>query len=143
MSDVSGYLIVSAKSSCCDITCESVPGSPPPFLFLLGRGESLGTRLPPLCKLHVCHLLMYMFAVTSQYVYSLSKNYSHTQAQGYRSHSGILSDNPNYKHSTLTQFWRVGCPPKRPPPLGWHSDPRLRVLVWDFPPKHTPRVRVT
>ena len=40
MSDVSGYLIVSAKSSCCDITCKSVPGSPPPFLFFVGaRGE--------------------------------------------------------------------------------------------------------
>ena len=33
MSDVSGYLMVSAKASCHDITCESVPGSPPPFLF--------------------------------------------------------------------------------------------------------------
>ena len=28
-------------------------------------------------------------------------------------------------------------------PLGRHSDPRLRVLVRDFPPKHAPRVRVT
>ena len=40
MSDVSGYLMVSAKSSCRDITCESVPGSLPPFLFFVGaRGE--------------------------------------------------------------------------------------------------------
>ena len=40
MSDVSGYLMVSAKSSCRDITCESVPGSPPPFLFFVqARGE--------------------------------------------------------------------------------------------------------
>ena len=32
--------MVSAKSSCRDITCESVPGSPPPFLFFVGaRGE--------------------------------------------------------------------------------------------------------
>ena len=37
--------MVSAKSSCHDITCESVPGSPPPFFFSSGRGESLGTRL--------------------------------------------------------------------------------------------------
>ena len=40
MSDVSGYLIVSAKSSCRNITCESVPGSPPLFFFFVGaRGE--------------------------------------------------------------------------------------------------------
>ena len=40
MSDVSGYLMVSAKSLCRDITCELVPGSPPPFLFFIGgRGE--------------------------------------------------------------------------------------------------------
>ena len=40
MSDVSGYLMVSAKSSCRDITCESVPGSLPPFIFFVGaRGE--------------------------------------------------------------------------------------------------------
>ena len=32
-SDVSGYLMVSVKSSCRDIVCEPVPGSPPPFLF--------------------------------------------------------------------------------------------------------------
>ena len=32
--------MVSAKSLCRDITCESVPGSPPPFLFFVGvRGE--------------------------------------------------------------------------------------------------------
>ena len=37
--------MVSAKSLCRDITCESVPGSPPPFYFSPGRGESLGTRL--------------------------------------------------------------------------------------------------
>ena len=30
-----------------EITCESIPGSPPPFLFFFvgARGESLGTRL--------------------------------------------------------------------------------------------------
>ena len=40
MSDISGYLMVSAKTSCCDITCESIPGSPPPFLFfVVARGE--------------------------------------------------------------------------------------------------------
>ena len=33
VSDVSGYLIVSAKSSCHDIMCESIPGSPHLFLF--------------------------------------------------------------------------------------------------------------
>ena len=33
----------SAKASCQDITCESIPGSPPPFLFFVG--VSLGTRL--------------------------------------------------------------------------------------------------
>ena len=32
--------MVSAKSSCRDITCESVPGSPPQFLFFVGaRGD--------------------------------------------------------------------------------------------------------
>ena len=40
--------MVSAKASCCDITCESIPDSPPPFLFHVyfssGRGESLGTE---------------------------------------------------------------------------------------------------
>ena len=40
MSDVSGYLIVSAKASHCDFTCKSIPGFPPPFLFYVGaRGE--------------------------------------------------------------------------------------------------------
>ena len=38
MSDVSGYLIVSAKS-CHDIMCESVPGSPLRFNFVGARGE--------------------------------------------------------------------------------------------------------
>ena len=34
------YLIVGAKVLCCDITYESIPGSPPPFLFFVGaRGE--------------------------------------------------------------------------------------------------------
>ena len=46
--------MVSAKSSCRDITCESVPGSPLPFLFLSGRGESLGTRLMEDCLLSSC-----------------------------------------------------------------------------------------
>ena len=41
VSDVSGYLMISAKSSCHTITCESIPGSPPPFLFFSGvRGGS-------------------------------------------------------------------------------------------------------
>ena len=32
--------IIAVTSSCRDITCESIPGSPPPFLFLVGaRGE--------------------------------------------------------------------------------------------------------
>ena len=40
MSDVSSYLMVSVKSSCRDIMCESVPGSPPPFLlFVKAMGE--------------------------------------------------------------------------------------------------------
>ena len=40
VSDVSRYLMVSAKSSCRNITCELVPGSPPPFLFFVrARGE--------------------------------------------------------------------------------------------------------
>ena len=40
MSDVSGYLMVSAKVLCRDIMCESVPGSPLPFLFFVEvRGE--------------------------------------------------------------------------------------------------------
>ena len=40
MSDVSGYLVVSAKLSCCDIMCKSIPGSPPPILFVVWvRGE--------------------------------------------------------------------------------------------------------
>ena len=54
-------LIVSAKVSCHIITCESIPGSPPPFFnFLLGWGESLGTRLVCMCVLLcvcVCVLL--------------------------------------------------------------------------------------
>ena len=40
MSDVSGYLILSAKSSYRNIMCELVPGSPPQFLFFVrARGE--------------------------------------------------------------------------------------------------------
>ena len=32
--------MVSSKASCHDITCESIPGSPLPFLFFVGaRGE--------------------------------------------------------------------------------------------------------
>ena len=32
--------MVSAKFLCCDITCKSIPGSPPLFLFFVGvRGE--------------------------------------------------------------------------------------------------------
>ena len=32
--------MVSTKLLCCNITCESIPGSPPPFLFFVGvRGE--------------------------------------------------------------------------------------------------------
>ena len=32
--------MVSAKLLCCNITCESIPGSSPPFLFFVGaRGE--------------------------------------------------------------------------------------------------------
>ena len=32
--------MVSAKAACRDITCESIPGSPPPFLFFVeARGE--------------------------------------------------------------------------------------------------------
>ena len=47
---------------------------------------------------------MYMFPVTSltsQYVHSLGKNYSHTHAQWYRGHSRIFSDSPNYKYTTV------------------------------------------
>ena len=40
MSNVSVYLMVSAKSLCRNIMCESVPGSPPLFIFVVGaRGE--------------------------------------------------------------------------------------------------------
>ena len=40
MSDVSGDSMVGAKALCHDITCESVPDSPPPFLFFVKvRGE--------------------------------------------------------------------------------------------------------
>ena len=40
VSDVSGYLIISVKVSCRNITCESIPGCPPPFLFFVGaKGE--------------------------------------------------------------------------------------------------------
>ena len=40
MSDVSGYVMVSAKALCCNIMCESIPGSPPPLLSFVGaRGE--------------------------------------------------------------------------------------------------------
>ena len=39
--DVSSYLMVSAKALCRNITCKSIPGSPPPFLFFIGaRGLS-------------------------------------------------------------------------------------------------------
>ena len=44
VSDVSGYLMVSAKASCHDITCESIPGSPPPFLFCAGAREEPGNE---------------------------------------------------------------------------------------------------
>ena len=34
------FVIVAVTSSCCDITCETVPSSPPPFLFFVGaKGE--------------------------------------------------------------------------------------------------------
>ena len=40
MSDVSGYLVVSAKALCHNITCELIQGSPPPFYFFIwARGE--------------------------------------------------------------------------------------------------------
>ena len=42
---VTTFAIIAVMSSCRDITCESIPGSPPPFLFFVGvRGEP-GTRL--------------------------------------------------------------------------------------------------
>ena len=40
MSDISGYLMVSAKLSRRNITCKLVPGSPHLFFFFVGaRGE--------------------------------------------------------------------------------------------------------
>ena len=34
------FAIIAVMSTCRDITCESIPGSPPPFLFFFGaRGE--------------------------------------------------------------------------------------------------------
>ena len=40
MSDVSGYLMVSAKASYRDVTCEPIPGSPPLFILFVGvRGK--------------------------------------------------------------------------------------------------------
>ena len=43
-SDVSGYLMVSTKASCHDITCESVPGSPPLFLLFCQDMEEPGNK---------------------------------------------------------------------------------------------------
>ena len=37
---VTTFAIIAVTSSCRDIMCESIPGSPPPFLFFVGaRGE--------------------------------------------------------------------------------------------------------
>ena len=45
VSDVSGYLTISAKALCRNITWESIPDSPFHFYFSSRQGESLGTRL--------------------------------------------------------------------------------------------------
>ena len=50
LSDISGYLMVSAKVSCRGIMCESIPGSPPPFLLSIGvRGEPGNKATPSRC----------------------------------------------------------------------------------------------
>ena len=45
VSDVSGYLTISAKALCRNITWESIPDSAFHFYFSSRQGESLGTRL--------------------------------------------------------------------------------------------------
>ena len=63
--------MVSAKSLCRDITCESVPGSPPPFLFFVGaRGEPGNEAITIylyICVYFVVHT--YSYGVIVQYVY--------------------------------------------------------------------------
>ena len=50
--------MVSAKSSCRDITCESVPGSLPPFIFFVGaRGEPGNEARASLSKQQTADLL--------------------------------------------------------------------------------------
>ena len=49
MSDILGYIMVSVKSSCCDITCKSVPGSPPSFLFFIKVSGEPGNEAICVC----------------------------------------------------------------------------------------------
>ena len=51
VSDISGYLIVSTKVLCHDITCESIPGSPP-SVFIFCRGK-MGEPWNEACTLHI------------------------------------------------------------------------------------------
>ena len=73
MSDVSDYLMVSAKSLCCDIMRKSVPGSPHPFLFFGGvRGEPGNEARPtPLyvkCQHPQCRYGLIKFCDAVQFV---------------------------------------------------------------------------
>ena len=86
--------MVSAKSSCRDIMCESVPGSPPPFLFSVGaRGEPGNEASITLCtylsqthrpiELHCMHYGITLWAYLSEPLDS-HKRPSSTEKSQYR-----------------------------------------------------------
>ena len=53
---VTTFVIIAVTLSCCDIMCESIPGSPPLFLnFLLGWGERM--RLTFVVFVHVLSIV--------------------------------------------------------------------------------------
>jgi len=68
---VTVFAIVAVTSTCRDIMCESIPGSPLRFNFLSERGESLGTRLP------VCYTLK----VSCDFIGETMTRFEHQQRQ--------------------------------------------------------------
>ena len=60
----------------------------------------------------------------------------HHRVRCKRGNPGLQQVTPKFgTMCILLRFWGVGWLLKRPPPLGWLSDPRLGALVRDFTPK--------
>ena len=70
VSDVSGYLLVSAKSSSRDITCESIPGSLPPFYFSSEWGAEGGNEASAMTNFIVVVIVIVVkeFTVTVPFI---------------------------------------------------------------------------